>query len=87
MTAQPTVEEETAQSSLDTVPDMPVPEILQLSAVWSTIVSAVFWLTPSMISISPFVGQVPEPNDQNAGHEPQTLAGICAISAINRPCV
>jgi hypothetical protein len=62
------------------------PELLTLhpAAVCSVMVSVVSAFTPSMISISPLLGQL-GPNIQKAGQTPQIPPGICSMSAMNTP--
>jgi len=60
--------------------------MLHPAAVCKVIVSVPARLTPSITSISPLLGQL-GPKSQKAGHTPQIEPGMCAISAMKRPCV
>lgn len=69
------------------VPDFePALLITHPGVVCSVIAFVVCMFTPSMMSISPELGQL-GPKSQKAGQEPQVLEGICAMSATKRPWV
>lgn len=60
--------------------------ITQLDEVWRVIESVLWALTPSMMSISPLLGQL-GPKSQKAGHVPHIPPGVWEMSAMKRPCV
>ena len=62
-------------------------EIAQPAVVCMVMLLPIWSLTPSTMSISPYVGHAaPEPRSQSAGHVPQPV-GMCAMSKMNRPWV
>lgn len=76
----------TSQLAVSKVPENPpVLEMLQPALVCRAMLLADWPLTPSMMSISPLLGQS-VPSIQKAGHVPQAPAGMCARSRMTRPC-
>lgn len=73
----------TSQLDVSSVPVKPVVVIEQPGLVCAANELTACEFTPSMMSISPFAGQL-GPYSQNAGHVPQP-SGICVASRMKRP--